>query len=212
MNCRYWACRNTVPAMAKNSRVSAMLPPEKLRLRNSAMSSIGSSRRLSQATNTIPIAVPIAKLASEAVEVQPRSGAWMMAYTSELIAAMDRTAPTGSSRVACGSRESGTRCTAPTRAATSNGTLIQNTDDHEKLRISAPPTIGPTAMPMPLAAVHTAMALARSPGSPKTLTRIDRVVGMISAPPTPITPRPTISAVVDAAVAATTAEACESHV
>ena len=71
----------------------------------------------------------------------------MMAYTSVPIAAIDRTAPTGSSRVACGSRESGTRCSAPTSAATSSGTLIQNTDDHEKLRISAPPTIGPRAMP-----------------------------------------------------------------
>ena len=52
-----------------------------------------------------------------------------------------------------------------------------------------PPTMGPRAMPAPLAAVQTAMALARSRGSPNTLTRIDRVVGMISAPPTPITPR-----------------------
>ena len=46
--------------------------------------------------------------------------------------------------MACGSRESGTTCSAPTNAATSSGTLIQNTDDHEKLRISAPPTIGPS--------------------------------------------------------------------
>ncbi len=168
------------------------------------MSSIGSSRRISQATNTIPMAVPAAKLTSDAVEVQPRSGAWMMAYTSELIAAMDRTAPTGSSFVACGSRESGTRCIAPTKAATSSGTLIQNTDDHEKLRINAPPTIGPRAMPAPLAAVQTAIALARSRGSPNTLTRIDSVVGMINAPPRPITQRPTMRAVVEPAVAATT--------
>ncbi len=115
---------------------------------------------------------------------------------------MDRTAPTGSSRVACGSRESGTTCIAPTKAATSSGTLIQNTDDHEKLRMSAPPTIGPSAMPAPLAAVHAAIALARSRGSPNTLTRIDSVVGMISAPPTPITPRAAISVVVDVAEAA----------
>src|SRR4029079_10089132 len=136
--------------------------------------------------NTDPIAIPTAKLRSDAGEVQPRSGAWMIAYTSEPIAAIDSTAATGSRRVACGSRESGTRCAAPTIAGTRNATLIQNTDDHEKLRINAPPTIGPTAMPLPLAAVHAAIALARSRGSPKTLTRIDSVVGMISAPPTPI--------------------------
>ena len=119
------------------------------------------------------------------------------------MAAMDRAAPIGSSRVAWGSRESGTRCKAPMNAATSSGTLIQNTDDHEKLRIRAPPTIGPTAMPAPLAAVQPAIALARSRGSPNTLTRIDSVVGMSSAPPTPMTLRPAMSAVVEPAMAAT---------
>src|ERR1700712_4744843 len=89
-------------------------------------------------------------------------------------------------------------------AATSSGTLIQNTDDHEKLRINAPPTIGPSAIPAPLAAVHPAIALARSRGSPKTLTRIDSVVGMINAPPTPMTQRPAMRAVVEPAVAAMT--------
>ena len=89
-----------MPAMAKNSRARARLPAEKLRFRNRAMSSIGSSRRFSQPTNTTPIAMPTAKLTSDDVEVQPRSGAWMMAYTSELIEAIDRTAPIGSSRVA----------------------------------------------------------------------------------------------------------------
>ena len=68
-----------MPAMAKNSRARATLPAEKLRLRNSDMSSIGSSRRISQPTNTTAIATPTAKLTTEAVEVQPRSGAWMMA-------------------------------------------------------------------------------------------------------------------------------------
>ena len=91
---------------------------------------------------------------------------------------------------------------AATNAATSSGTLIQNTDDHEKLRISAPPTMGPSAMPAPLAAVHAAIALARSRGSPNTLTRIDSVVGMMRAPPMPMTQRPAISAVVEPAVAA----------
>ncbi len=47
----------------------------------------------------VAIAVPAAKLTTDEVEVQPRSGAWMMAYTRVLIAAMDRTAPIGSSRV-----------------------------------------------------------------------------------------------------------------
>ena len=91
-----------------------------------------------------------------------------------------------------------------TKAATRSGTLIQNTEDHEKLRMSAPPMMGPTAIPAPLAAVQAAMALARSRGSPNTLTRIDNVVGMIRAPPTPMMQRPAMRAVVEVAVAATT--------
>src|SRR4051794_38752198 len=204
MNWRYCACRNTVPAMAKNSMDKATLLAEKLRLANSRMSSIGSSRRSSHATNSTPTVAPTAKPASVERDVQPSAGAWMMAYTSEPMAAIDRNAPTRSSLVASGFRESGTRWSAPNNATMRSGTFTQNTDDHEKLRMSAPPAIGPRAMPSPLAAVHTAMALARSRGSPNTLTRMDSVVGMMSAPPTPITERPTMSAVVDVAVADTT--------
>ena len=108
---------------------------------------------------------------------------------------MDSSAPTGSGLVACGSRESGTRCRVPRRATASTGTLIQKTDDHEWLRMRKPPTIGPSAMPTPATAVQIAMALARSRGSPKQLTMIDRVVGMMSAPPRPMTPRPAMSIV-----------------
>ena len=89
----------------------------------------------------------------------------------------------------------------PTNATASRGTLIQNTEDHPKLRISRPPTIGPSAIPAPLAAVQVAIAFARSRGSPNALTRMERVVGMINAPPTPMTPRPTMSVVVDPASA-----------
>ena len=190
--------------MAKKSIASPTLEAENPRSANSRMSSIGSSRCSSQVTKATAATVPMAKVVRVAADDQPCAGASMMAYTSVPIAAIDRTAPTGSSLVAAGSRESGTRCRAPTRAAPRSGTLIQKTDDQEKLRMSAPPTMGPTAMPAPLAAVHTAIALARSRGSPKTLTRIERVVGMISAPPSPMTPRATMRVDVEGARAAPT--------
>ena len=95
--------------MAKNSIDKATLLAEKLRLANSRMSSIGSSRRSSHATNSAPIVTPTAKPASVEREVQPSAGAWMMAYTSEPTAPIERNAPIGSSLVASGFRESGTR-------------------------------------------------------------------------------------------------------
>lgn len=78
-NCRYCAWRNTVPAMAKNSRAIAVLPAEKLRLANILMSSIGSVRWSSHSTKATAVVAPRANQQREAVAVQPRSGAWMMA-------------------------------------------------------------------------------------------------------------------------------------
>ena len=49
------------------------------------------------------------------------------------------------------------------------------------------------AMPMAEKPAHTAMARPRSAGTVKTLLMIDRVAGMINAPPTPISARVTIS-------------------
>ncbi len=53
------------------------------------------------------------------------------------------------------------------------------------------------ASPMADAPAHTPMARPRSRGSVKTLVMIDRVAGMMNAPPTPMTARKTISAPAD---------------
>ena len=148
--------------------------------------------------------VPTTTATTGRVDVHPCSGASMTAYTSELIPVIDSSAPTGSRRVAWGSRESGTTWRAPSSATTRSGTLIQKTDDQPKLRISAPPRMGPTAMPSPLTAVQIAIARARSRGLPNTLTRIESVVGMMSAPPTPITARLATSSPVEPDSAAPT--------
>ena len=52
---------------------------------------------------------------------------------------------------------------------------------------------GPRATARPPTLAHMAIALARSFGSVNTLVRIDRVAGMISAPPMPMTARAAMS-------------------
>ena len=193
-----------MPAMAKNSMARATLPGREAPVGEQPQVEHRLVAPRSHRTNWWPAMAATITIIIVEPDIQPARGASMTAYTSEPSATVESTAPTGSRRVADGSRDSGTRCSVPTRATASSGTLIQNTDDHEKLRMSIPPTIGPSAMPAPATAVQMAIALARSRGSPKQLTRIDRVVGMMSAPPTPMTPRPAMSAVVVPASALST--------
>ena len=58
---------------------------------------------------------------------------------------------------------------------------------------SQPPTIGPSAMPMPVVAPQRPIARARSARSVKTLVSRESVAGKISAAPSPITARAAIS-------------------
>ena len=78
----------------------------------------------------------------------------------------------------------------PTRTI---GTLTRSTEPHQKCSSSQPPVTGPRATLRPLVADQMPIALARSIGSGKTLTRIASVAGKISAAPMPIAPRAAIS-------------------
>ena len=73
------------------------------------------------------------------------------------------------------------------------GTLTRKTDPHQKCGSRMPPVIGPRPTPRADTPAHTPMALPRSTGSVKTLVMIDRVAGMMQAPPTPIRARVAIS-------------------
>ena len=64
----------------------------------------------------------------------------------------------------------------------------------EKDSSSAPPTIGPSAMAMPVLAPQSPIARARSWRSVNTLVMIESVVGKMIAAPMPITPRVAIRA------------------
>ena len=64
------------------------------------------------------------------------------------------------------------------------GTLMRNTDPHQKCSSSTPPTTGPSAAPPEATEAHTPMATARSRSSAKVSRRMDRVAGIIMAAPT----------------------------
>jgi hypothetical protein len=75
-----------------------------------------------------------------------------------------------------------------TRETATIGTLIRNTEPHQKLCSSAPPMIGPRAMDRPTTPVHTPMALGCSSRSKTCVSRARVATGM-NAAATPITPR-----------------------
>lgn len=72
------------------------------------------------------------------------------------------------------------------------GRVTRNTDVPSKRSSRYPPEIGPTATPSPATAAQIAIALGRSCAG-NMFVRIDSVVGMITAPPTPMSARDAIS-------------------
>ena len=77
-------------------------------------------------------------------------------------------------------------------ASAAIGMLTMKTEPHQKCPSSHPPLIGPTATPTPTMAAHSPIALARVTGSVKILVIRPRVVGKITAAPTPIAPHAAI--------------------
>ena len=111
---------------------------------------------------------------------------------------IDSTAPSGSSCPSDGSRESGTKKIPRTMAMAQIGTFTRNTEPHEKCSSSKPPPKGPMTMPSPDTPAQMPIALARSRPT-NVFVRIDNVVGKMSAPPMPMSPRAAISIAGDVA-------------
>src|SRR2546427_5206494 len=105
---------------------------------------------------------------------------------------VDSAAPAGSSGACSWSRDFGTKNLPPISATRINGTLMRNTEPHQKRARSRPPAIGPKAPAAPVTLAQMAIALGRSCGG-KTLMRIDSVDGMMRAAPAPIRARQAIS-------------------
>ena len=85
------------------------------------------------------------------------------------------------------------RDATPARMAmAATGTLTRKTDVQENHSSSSPPNSGPRPMPIAAMPAQIPIALPRSSRG-KTFVMIDRVAGMMSAPPTPIAARIAIS-------------------
>lgn len=91
--------------------------------------------------------------------------------------------------------DGGTSASAPTTATIAMGTLIRKVDPQAWSSRSQPATSGPTAMARPEVAVQPVMALARSPRG-KIATSRDKVAGMTTAAPTPMTARAAMTSAV----------------
>ncbi|GAA3136210.1 hypothetical protein GCM10020001_068500 [Nonomuraea salmonea] len=118
--------------------------------------------------------------------------------------ANDRPTLSRSSRPACGLRDSGSTSQPPTSTTAMTGTLIRNTEPHQKWSSSRPPTTGPIAKPAALMPLQMPIAAVRSPGSVNTFLMMDSVDGMMVAPATPSSARAAISSSGVGAYAVTT--------
>src|SRR5690625_5272136 len=73
------------------------------------------------------------------------------------------------------------------------GTLMRNTDPHQKNSKSKPPSRGPAAAPTTATDIHTAMAKLRSRTLVNVMRTRARLAGIIVAAPTPSRPRAAMS-------------------
>ena len=89
---------------------------------------------------------------------------------------------------ASGSSDSGTCRAATTTTKAASGRLMRKIHRHEAASTSQPPRNGPIADAVPLSPDHAPMARERSSGR-KLASRMARLPGVSSAPPTPCTTR-----------------------
>ena len=76
---------------------------------------------------------------------------------------------------------------------TTIGTFTRNTEPHQKWVSNAPPATGPMPTPSAETPAQTPIARARSLGDRNTFERMERVPGMMHAPPMPINDRVAMS-------------------
>ena len=134
---------------------------------------------------------------------QPHSGPWSSARRKASSPAASSAIPVPSrpASVRAG-RSRGTRRETTAIANSAIGTLSTNTQRQLARSVSSPPSIGPSALARPATPTTNAPAFP-APSGPKAAKVIDRHAGQISAPPTAISARATISTGADQASAAT---------
>ncbi len=180
------------PKIAKNWRNSDVEPVAKPRSLNRRGSRSGAGVRSSQPTNRKPATTPPRMPMSATGSLHPRLGPSMMPSTKPPIASTESTAPSGSRLTCSPSRVSGTVASVAISAATASTALTTKIAPHHHCSSKAPPTSIPRMPPAPAKPAHSPTALARPSGG-NTLVIVDNVPGMISAAPTPVSTRHTMS-------------------
>src|SRR3954452_2187782 len=146
------------------------------------MSTIGSSTWSSQVTNAASTTNAMANDAIVLALPQPFVGASISPYTRATMPTIDSSAPIGSSRASCGSRDFGITNLPKIRAMMMTGTLMRKIEPNQKWPSKKPLATGPNAPAAPVMLAQIAIAFGRSFGG-KMLMMIDSVDGMISAAP-----------------------------
>src|ERR1035441_2198453 len=180
---------NSAPNSPNMTRAADEIAAENLLLRKSRGRSIGCEVVRSQTMKTARTASPASPALRTGADDQPRSGASMIDHNSSPSPGIASTAPATSGPSTAGFFESGTSGMAHATPTAAIGTLIRNTDPHQKCVSNRPPTIGPSAMPTPIVPAHRLIARCRSPPSRKMSVMIDSVEGIISAAPMPMLAR-----------------------
>ncbi len=113
----------------------------------------------------------------------------MMASTSDVTPAVERTTPRTSKRCRRTRGSRGIRSWPASRVTATMGRFTRKIEPYQKCSSSAPPTIGPNATAMPDVAPQMPSAFCRSEWSGKTLVRMARLAGKMKAAATPMRAR-----------------------
>ena len=127
-NCRYCVYVKTDPSRAMNVSVTAALAALKRGFLKKPKSSIGCLQCSSHHANAPSSTAAITNAVTVTGEVQPLTGASMMANTRVARPKIDSTAPIGSRRGADGSLESGIRKKPASRPIATMGRFTRNTE------------------------------------------------------------------------------------
>ena len=138
-----------MPNRANDTIVDSAVPQVKLADRNSARSTSGwPFGRLvtcrSQPTNPASTTAPASMVAMAVRSDHPFCPVLITPYVSAVRPALDSSTPGTSSRSRRSLRDSGIAAATAITAITTTGTLIRNTEPHQKWSSSQPPRMGPT--------------------------------------------------------------------
>ena len=192
--------------MPVNVRFKARLAvraASKGRRRNRARPTSGLATRRSTSANSTPRTTAAANRASTSGSPKPRVCPAVSAYSTAkaappVVATPARSTPRG----AASSRDSAVAARTTRRVTAAMGTLTRKIQRQPVVWVSRPPNAGPTACPPQATAAHTPSARGCSDrGNWGGMSA--RVMGRISAAPTPMAARPMMSTVGFGAPAAT---------